>query len=122
MLEKVINLGIASLKNIKIIMTRLTGIKNKKNLSIILNQVIALALILMLAGCEHLEKIETKGDVSGTRYSDDPFLKSQHNISASYPISETIRLKSKISQSYLFENNIDANLTDYGETSLEFLF
>lgn len=81
-----------------------------------------LLLILLLTSCEHLEKIELKGEISGTRYSDHQFVKGKHIISARYPISEGINVKGSVSQQYRTSPLIETEMPDYGETSLEILF
>lgn len=79
-------------------------------------------MILLQSSCEHLEKIKVKGEVTGTRYSSQPFTKGKHIISATYPISETLNIRGNIAQPYITEHAIDVGIPDYGETSLEILF
>ena len=43
-------------------------------------------------------------------------------MSATYPISEVINIKSKVAQPYISDHFIDAGRSDYGETGLEILF
>ena len=43
-------------------------------------------------------------------------------MSATYPISEVINIKSKVAQPYISDHFIDAGRPDYGETGLEILF
>lgn len=79
-------------------------------------------LLLINAGCEHLQKIKVKGETTGTRYSDQSFIKGKHVISARYPISKNMNLKGNVSQQYRTSPLIETELPDYGETSLEILF
>jgi hypothetical protein len=81
-----------------------------------------LLLILFLTGCEHFKKIEVKEEITGSRYSDQQFLKSKHVISAAYSISDGINIKGKVAQPYISQHSMDIGLSDYGETGLEFLF
>lgn len=78
--------------------------------------------LLLISSCHHLEKIRVKGEITGTKYSNQQFTKSRHVISATYPISERINIKSKIAQPYISNHSVDDGMPDYGETSLEFLF
>jgi len=77
---------------------------------------------LLLSGCHHLEKIQVKGEITGTKYSNQQFSKGRHVISATYPISERINIKSKVAQPYISDHSIDKGRPDYGETGLEILF
>jgi hypothetical protein len=81
-----------------------------------------LLLFLILTGCEHLNKIKVKGEVTGTRYSNEQFAKGKHVITARYPLSETVNIKGTVSQQYKTGPLIEAEMPDYGETSLEILF
>ncbi len=85
-------------------------------------QLITILLLLLNAGCEHLNKIQVKGEVTGTKYSNQQFTKGKHIISATYPISETINIKGKVAQPYISNHSMDAGMPDYGETGLEILF
>jgi len=82
-------------------------------------------MILLLhlnVGCENLNKIQVKGEVTGTKYSNQQFTKGKHIISATYPISETVNIKGKVAQPYISNHSMDAGMPDYGETGLEILF
>jgi hypothetical protein len=81
-----------------------------------------LPLSIFLFGCEHLDKIQVKGEVTGTKYSSQQFTKGKHIISATYPLSETVNIKGKVAQPYISNHSIDAGMPDYGETGLEILF
>jgi hypothetical protein len=81
-----------------------------------------LLLFLILTGCEHLNKIKVKGEVTGTRYSNQQFTKGKHIISATYPLSETVNIKGKVAQPYISDHSMDVGMPDYGETGLEILF
>lgn len=84
-----------------------------------------LFLILLLCGltcCSTFEKIELKGEITGTKYSSQQFTKGRHVISATYPISETINIKSKVAQPYISNHSVDNGRPDYGETGFEILF
>jgi len=81
-----------------------------------------LFLLLILTGCEHLNKIQIKGEVTGTRYSNQQFTKGKHIISATYPLSETVNIKGKVAQPYISDHSMDVGMPDYGETGLEILF
>lgn len=85
-------------------------------------QIIAISLLLLNAGCEHLNKIKVRGEITGTRYSSQQFTRGKHIISATYPISETVNIKGKVAQPYISNHSIDAGMPDYGETGLEILF
>jgi hypothetical protein len=79
-------------------------------------------LLLQNVGCQHLDKIQIKGEVTGTRYSTQQFTKGKHIISAIYPLSETINIKGKVAQPYISNHSMDVGMPDYGETGLEILF
>ena len=79
-------------------------------------------LLLQNAGCQHLDKVEVRGEVTGTNYSSQQFIKGRHIISAIYPVSERINIKSKVAQPYISQHSVDVGKPDYGETSLEILF
>lgn len=79
-------------------------------------------LLLQSVGCQHLDKIQVKGEVTGTRYSSQQFTRGKHIISATYPLSETVNIKGKVAQPYISDHSMDAGMPDYGETGLEFLF
>jgi hypothetical protein len=78
--------------------------------------------LLLISSCHHLEKIQLKGEVTGTKYSSQQFTKGRHIMSATYPISEVINIKSKVAQPYISDHFIDTGRPDYGETGLEILF
>jgi hypothetical protein len=79
-------------------------------LKLILINNLLLFLFIFLFGCEHLEKIQVKGEVTGTKYSSQQFTKGKHNI------------KGKVAQPYISEHSMDVGMPDYGETGLEILF
>jgi hypothetical protein len=79
-------------------------------------------LLLQNVGCQHLDKIQIKGEVTGTRYSNQQFIRGKHVISATYPLSETVNVKGKMAQPYISHHSMDTGMPDYGETGLEFLF
>lgn len=79
-------------------------------------------LLLQNVGCQHLDKIQVKGEVTGTRYSSQQFTKGRHIISATYPLSERMNIKSKVAQPYITQHSVDVGRPDYGETSIEILF
>jgi hypothetical protein len=83
---------------------------------------IGMWLLLLNAGCEHLNKIQVKGEVTGTKYSTQQFTKGKHIVSATYPISETVNIKGKVAQPYISNHSVDAGMPDYGETGIEILF
>jgi hypothetical protein len=85
-----------------------------------INKLVLLAILL--AGCENLSKIETKGEITGTRYSNQQFTRGKHIISATYPLSETVNIKGKVAQPYISNHSMDVGMPDYGETGLEILF
>ena len=78
--------------------------------------------LLLISSCHHLEKVRVKGEVTGTKYSNQPFTKARHVISATYPISERINVKSKVAQPYISNHSVDNGRPDYGETGFEILF
>ena len=81
-----------------------------------------LPLFIFLFGCEHLEKIQVKGEVTGTKYSSQQFTKGKHIISAIYPITDRVNIKGKVAQPYISNHSMDVGMPDYGETGLEILF
>lgn len=85
-------------------------------------QLIAISLLLLNAGCEHLDKIKVRGEITGTRYSSQQFTRGKHIMSATYPISETVNIKGKVAQPYISNHSMDVGMPDYGETGLEILF
>lgn len=85
-------------------------------------QLIAISLLLLNAGCKHLDKIKVRGEITGTRYSSQQFTRGKHIISAIYPISETVNIKGKVAQPYISNHSVDVGMPDYGETGLEILF
>lgn len=85
-------------------------------------KIINLFLILFITGCKYLDKIAVTGEITGTRYSSQQFVRGQHVISATYPINKTINIKGKMAQPYISNHSIDIGRPDYGETSLEILF
>lgn len=85
-------------------------------------KIISLFLILFIIGCEHIDKIQIKGEVTGTKYSNQQFTKGKHIMSATYPLSEKVNIKSKMAQPYISKHSMDVGMPDYGETGLEILF
>jgi hypothetical protein len=85
-------------------------------------KILIIPLLLLINSCEHLDKIQVKGEVTGTKYSNQQFTKGKHLISATYPISERINIKGKVAQPYISNHSMDVGMTDYGETGLEILF
>lgn len=85
-------------------------------------KIIMILLCILLIACEHLEKIEVRGEVTGTKYSNQQFTKGKHVISATYPINERLNIKGKMAQPYISEHSVDIGMPDYGETGLEILF
>lgn len=85
-------------------------------------KIISLFLILFSTGCEHLNKIQIKGEITGTKYSNQQFTKGKHVISATYPISDRVNIKGKMAQPYISNHSMDDGMPDYGETGLEILF
>jgi hypothetical protein len=79
-------------------------------------------LFIFLFGCEHLDKIQVRGEVTGTRYSNQQFTKGKHIISATYSLSERVNIKGKVAQPYISNHSMDVGMPDYGETGLEILF
>lgn len=79
-------------------------------------------LLLPISSCYHLEKIQAKGEVTGTKYSSQQFTRGRHVMSATYPISERINIKSKVAQPYISDHSVDNGRPDYGETGFEILF
>jgi hypothetical protein len=78
--------------------------------------------ILLISSCHHLDKIQVRGEVTGTRYSNQQFTKGKHIISATYPLSERVNIKGKVAQPYISNHSMDVGMPDYGETGLEILF
>ena len=79
-------------------------------------------LLLQNVGCQHLDKMQVKGEITGTRYSSQQFIKGKHIISATYPISDRVNIKGKVAQPYISSHSMDVGRPDYGETGLEILF
>jgi hypothetical protein len=79
-------------------------------------------LLLLNVGCQHLDKIQVKGEVTGTKYSNQQFTKGKHIITAIYPLSERVNIKGKVAQPYISNHSMDVGMPDYGETGLEILF
>ena len=78
--------------------------------------------ILLISSCHHLDKVQIRGEVTGTRYSNQQFTKGKHIISATYPLSERVNIKGKVAQPYISNHSMDVGMPDYGETGLEILF
>ena len=87
-----------------------------------MKKLLIIPILLLTNSCEHIDKIQLKGEVTGTRYSSQQFTKGKHIISATYPLSETINIKGKVAQPYISNHSIDAGRPEYGETGLEILF
>jgi hypothetical protein len=87
-----------------------------------MKKLLIIPILLLINSCEHLDKIKVKGEITGTRYSNQQFTKGRHVISATYPISETINIKGKMAQPYISNHSMDTGRPDYGETGLEILF
>ena len=87
-----------------------------------MNKLILMISILSMNGCSHLDKIQVKGEVTGTRYSSQQFVKGKHIISATYPVSDNVNIKGKMAQPYISNHSIDVGMPDYGETGIEILF
>ena len=81
-----------------------------------------MSLLLQNVGCQHLDKIELNGEITGTKYSNQQFTKGKHIMTARYPLSETVNIKGKVAQPYISDHSVDFGMPDYGETSLEILF
>ena len=79
-------------------------------------------LLLQNVGCQHLNTIQVKGEITGTRYSSQQFTKGKHIISATYPLSDRVNIKGKMAQPYISNHSMDVGMPDYGETGLEILF
>ena len=79
-------------------------------------------ICLLITGCEHLSKIQTKGEITGTKYSNQQFIKGKHVITARFPINERLNIKGKMAQPYISQHSMDVGMPDYGETGLEILF
>jgi hypothetical protein len=87
-----------------------------------MKKLLLIPILILTNSCEHLEKIEVKGEVTGTKYSNQQFTKGKHVISARYPLSENVNIKGKMAQPYISQHSMDVGMPDYGETGLEFLF
>jgi len=87
-----------------------------------MKKLLIIPIILLINSCEHLDKIQVRGEITGTNYSNQPFVKGGHTMSAIYPLSERLNIKGKIAQPYISEHSMDVGMPDYGETSLEILF
>ena len=87
-----------------------------------MKKILIIPIILLINSCEHLDKIQVKGEVTGTKYSSQQFTKGKHIISAIYPLSERVNIKGKVAQPYISHHSMDVGMPDYGETGLEILF
>jgi hypothetical protein len=87
-----------------------------------IKRILIIPIILLINSCEHLDKVQVKGEVTGTRYSSQQFTKGKHIISATYPLSERVNIKGKVAQPYISNHSMDVGMPDYGETGLEILF
>jgi len=85
-------------------------------------KLILILLLLQNVGCQHLDKIQVKGEVTGTKYSNQQFTKGKHVITATYPLSDRVNIKGKVAQPYISNHSMDVGMPDYGETGLEILF
>ncbi len=81
-----------------------------------------ISLLLQNVGCQHLNKIQVKGEVTGTKYSSQQFTRGKHVMSAIYPLTDMINIKGKMAQPYISNHSMDVGMPDYGETGLEILF
>ncbi len=88
----------------------------------IIKKILIIPILLLINSCEHLDKIQVKGEVTGTKYSSQQFTKGKHIISATYPLSERVNIKGKVAQPYISNHSMDVGMPDYGETGLEILF
>ena len=79
-------------------------------------------MLLLLGACQNLNKIQVKGEVVGSKCGSSKIIGGKHMITATYPVSENLRIKGKIAQPYIIEQSMDIGLPNYGETSLEILF
>jgi len=87
-----------------------------------MKKILIIPIILLINSCEHLDKVQVKGEVTGTRYSSQQFTKGKHIISATYPLSKRVNIKGKVAQPYISNHSMDVGMPDYGETGLEILF
>lgn len=87
-----------------------------------MKRILIIPILLLINSCQHLNKIQVRGEVTGTRYSSQQFTRGKHTISATYPLSETINIKGKVAQPYISDHSMDVGMPDYGETGLEILF
>jgi hypothetical protein len=87
-----------------------------------MKKLLIIPILLLINSCEHLDKIEVKDEVTGTKYSNQQFIKAKHIIWAVYPITERFNIKGKVAQPYISNHSMDVGTTDYGETGIEFLF
>ena len=87
-----------------------------------MKKILIIPILLLINSCEHIDKIQVRGEVTGTRYSNQQFTKGKHVISAIYPISERVNIKGKMAQPYISQHSMDVGMPDYGETGLEILF
>jgi hypothetical protein len=85
-------------------------------------KIIMFLLTLFTFGCKHLDKIQIKGEVTGTKYSNQQFIKGKHVIIATLPLNDRINIKGKMAQPYISQHSMDVGMPDYGETGLEILF
>lgn len=85
-------------------------------------KLILILLLLQNVGCQHLNKIQIRGEITGTKYSSQQFTKGKHIMSTIYPISDRVNIKGKVAQPYISHHSIDIGMPDYGETGLEILF
>ena len=88
----------------------------------IIKKILIIPILLLINSCEHLDKVQVKGEITGTRYSSQQFTKGKHIISATYPLSERVNIKGKVAQPYISNHSMDVGMPDYGETGLEILF
>jgi hypothetical protein len=78
--------------------------------------------LILITSCSNLNKIQVRGEITGTKYSSQQFTKGKHIISATYPLSETVNIKGNVAQPYISDHSMDVGMPDYGETGLEILF
>jgi hypothetical protein len=87
-----------------------------------MKKLLIVPMLFLINSCEHLDKIQVRGEVTGTKYSNQQFTKGKHVISAIYPLSERVNIKGKMAQPYISNHTMDVGMPDYGETGLEILF
>jgi len=69
--------------------------------------------LCFLTSCSNLK---TEGNFGGNEY------KASNELTFTYALSENVKLKSKISQPYIYKNSIDKHVPDYAESGVFFDF